>query len=52
MGIVLKFTSAKTACVIGILSSMTAGAVTFIAAAYIFRVKELERIFAWASKRR
>jgi len=52
MGIVLKFTSATTSSAIGILLSMTAGAGTFIAAAYIFRVKELERIFVWGSKRR
>jgi len=52
MGMVLKFTLALTASVTGILLSMAAGALAFIAAAYIFRVKELERAFAWASKRR
>ncbi len=52
MGIVLKFTSAKTACATGILLSMAAGAFTFIVAAYIFRVKGFERVFVWASKRR
>jgi len=52
MGIVLKLTSANVARATGILLSMMAGAFTFIAAAYIFRVKELERAFAWASKRR
>ncbi|MFA5085646.1 MAG: murein biosynthesis integral membrane protein MurJ [Candidatus Omnitrophota bacterium] len=52
MGVVLKIISAKTACVPGILLSMTAGAFTFIAAAFIFRVKELDKVFAWASKRR
>ncbi|MCX5668032.1 MAG: murein biosynthesis integral membrane protein MurJ [Candidatus Omnitrophica bacterium] len=52
MGMVLKFTLALTASVTGVLLSMAAGALAFIAAAYIFRVKELERAFAWASKRR
>lgn len=52
MGIVLKSMSAKTACATGILLSIAAGAFTFIVAAYIFRVKEFERVFAWASKRR
>jgi putative peptidoglycan lipid II flippase len=51
MGIVLKFTSTNAAHVMGILLSMTAGAAAFIAAAYILRVKELKRVFAWASKR-
>ena len=52
MGVVLKFTLAKTGSVTGILLSMGAGVAAFIAAAFIFRVKELERVFAWASKRR
>jgi putative peptidoglycan lipid II flippase len=52
MGIVLKFTSARAVCAIGILLSIGAGSLTFTAAAYIFKVKELERMFAWASKRR
>lgn len=52
MGIVLMLTSAKATCVIGILSSITMGIFTFIAAAYIFRVKELEKVFVWISKKR
>lgn len=52
MGIVLKLTSANAACIPGMLLSMTAGAVAFMLAAYIFRVRELERAFAWALKRR
>lgn len=52
MGIVLKLTSAKTACAADILLSIMAGALTFIAAAHIFRVKELERVFVWTSRKR
>ncbi|MDP3730860.1 MAG: murein biosynthesis integral membrane protein MurJ [Candidatus Omnitrophota bacterium] len=52
MGIVLKFTSANSTCIISILSSMAAGAASFLAAAYILRVKEFKKVFAWASKRR
>ncbi len=52
MGIVIKFTLAKSASAMGVLLSMVAGAAAFIAAAYIFRIKELERVFSWASKRR
>ena len=51
MGIVLKFLSAQAFCPKGLILSITAGAITFMAAAYIFKVKELERIFAWALKR-
>lgn len=52
MGIVLKFLSAGAFCIKGLILSMIAGPLTFIAAAYIFKVKELEKVFAWASKRR
>ena len=52
MGVVLKFTMARTDRATGILLSMIAGAAAFILAAYIFKVKELEKMFAWVSKRR
>jgi len=52
MGIVLKFTLTQAFCIKGLILSMVAGAITFMAAAYIFKVKELEKVFAWALKRR
>jgi integral membrane protein MviN len=51
MGVTLKFASARASGVVDILLSMAAGVVAFIVGAYIFRIKELERIFPWASKR-
>jgi putative peptidoglycan lipid II flippase len=52
MGIVLKFTLIQAFCVRGLILSMALGVVTFIAAAYVFKVKELEKVFIWALKRR
>ena len=51
MGIVLKLLSAQAFCIKGLTLSIIAGAITFIAAAYVFKVKELKRVFAWVLKR-
>jgi putative peptidoglycan lipid II flippase len=51
MGIVLKLLSVHLTGIRGLLLTMFAGVVTFIIAAFIFRVKELTRALAWASKR-
>ncbi len=52
MGIVLKVMSVNSTCAGGILLSIITGAFTFIVGAYIFKVKEIEKVFAWASRRR
>ncbi|MDP3790715.1 MAG: murein biosynthesis integral membrane protein MurJ [Candidatus Omnitrophota bacterium] len=51
MGIVLKILSARLAGIAGLVLAIIAGIITFMAAAYIFRVKEMNRAFAWVLKR-
>jgi putative peptidoglycan lipid II flippase len=52
MGAVLKILSENLKGVEGLLAAIAAGIVTFIAAAYIFKVREIERAFAWVLKKR
>lgn len=51
MGAVLKLLSLHMFGIKGLLLSIAAGTITFIAAAYIFRVKEMDRAFKWVLKR-
>jgi len=52
MGAVLKILSSNLKGIEGLLSAIAAGVVTFIAAAYIFKVREMERAFAWVLRKR
>lgn len=52
MGAVLKIISSNLKGIEGLLLAIAAGIAAFIAAAYIFKVKEMERAFAWALKKR
>jgi putative peptidoglycan lipid II flippase len=51
MGIALKLLSARLAGIGGLFLTMAAGGVIFIAASFIFKVKEMSRAIAWISKR-
>lgn len=52
MGIVLKYTLSDSLCVTRLILSALSGAAVFIFAAYVLRVKELEKVFLWALRRR
>lgn len=52
MGIVLKFLSAYSFSIRGLIISIAAGIMVFIISAYILKVKEIKYIFTWISKRR
>ena len=51
MGLVVKILSLRVSGIRGLCLSLIVGTFTFIAAAYIFRVKEMGRAFKWISKR-
>lgn len=51
MGIVLKFSTYCLSGVSGLLIAISAGIAVFTAAAYIFRVREMDMVFKWALKR-
>ena len=52
MGAVIKILSSSVPGIKGLLLSIIAGAAVFAAAAYIFRVKEMNMAFAWISRKR
>ena len=52
MGIVLKLMSTYIPGIKGLLLTIITGAITFMITAYVFKVKEMERAFAWILKRK